>query len=592
MKINSNPFDQKTSLMKIIYKVSILCLSLLFIDISSYAQRKQTNDTINTDVVNVVRPYTPSVSDAFKIKEIPNLNDSVNLQKKEVKYNIFSIPVASTFTPAKGKAATVAKEAPPKTYDNFVTGGFGSYTTMLGELYLNHALSRSESVGGYLSHHSSLGQVEGAQLDSEFSNTKLNANFSSQGRSLHYNLDGGFTYDTYNWYGLPESQFDIFPPQNPDVGHSFYSAYVGGEIDFLDSFFNKGRLKFTRFGDNQGSGENHFNAQTNFEVSIGDANITTDINLDYLSGEFERNFYTDQPINYANFNIGFAPSYELKQDDLTLNLGVNFTYLNNIEDGGNKFFIYPNISASYRLVDEILIAYGGIKGELIQNTYRGLASENPFVSPTLYITPTDQQYNAYAGIKGRLSNNISYDVNLGYKADRAKALFRSNSVLGGPEEVYQYGNSFGIVYDDLETFQLGGELAVDVSRNFKLNIKGDYFLYGTDQQDEPWNLPDFQASIFMDYQIDRNWYAGAGIYFVGKRKDQYFEEGTLLPTEPMTVTLDGYFDANAHVGYRITDQLSVFAKVNNIAGKNYEKWLNYPVLGFQALGGATFQFDF
>ena len=592
MNINSNPFDQKTFQMKIIFKVTLLWLSLLFIGFSSFAQRKQTNDTINTDVVNVVRPYTPSVSDAFKIKEVPNLNDSVNLQKKEVKYNIFSIPVASTFTPAKGKAANVAKEAPPKIYDNFVTGGFGSYTTILGELYLNHALSRSESVGGYLSHHSSLGQVEGALLDSEFSNTKLNANFSSQGRSLHYNLDGGFTYDTYNWYGLPESQFDILPPQNPNVGHSFHSAYVGGEIDFLDSFFKKGRLKFTRFGDNQGSGENHFDAQANFKVTIGDAKITTDINLDYLSGEFERNFYTNDPIEYANFNIGFAPSYELRQDDLTLNLGVNFTYLNNIEEGGNKFFIYPNITASYRLVDEILIAYGGIQGELIQNTYKDLASENPFVSPTLFITPTDQQYNAYAGLKGRLSNNISYDVNLGYKADRAKALFKSNSVLGSPEEVYQYGNSFGIVYDDIETFQLGGELAVDVSRNFKLNIKGDYFLYTTDQQEEPWNLPDFQASIFMDYQIDRNWYAGAGIYFVGKRKDQYFEEGTLFPTEPMTITLDGYFDANAHLGYRITDQLSVFAKVNNIGGKNYEKWLNYPVLGFQALGGATFQFDF
>jgi hypothetical protein len=82
---------------------------LIITSIQSYAQQRQ-KDTIDTDVVNVVKPYTPTISDAFKVKETPTLDDSTNTTKKEVKYNIFSIPVASTFTPAKGKAATVDKE--------------------------------------------------------------------------------------------------------------------------------------------------------------------------------------------------------------------------------------------------------------------------------------------------------------------------------------------------------------------------------------------------------------------------------------------------------------------------------------------------
>ena len=79
---------------------------------------------------------------------------------------------------------------------------------------------------------------------------------------------------------------------------------------------------------------------------------------------------------------------------------------------------------------------------------------------------------------------------------------------------------------------------------------------------------------------------------MGERKDQFYEEGTLLPTDPITITLDSYFDANAHLGYKINPQFSVFAKANNIVNKNYERWLNYPVQGIQFLAGLTYQFDF
>ena len=69
------------------------------------AQKKDKN--IGTEVVNVVKPYTPTISDAFKVKETPIMGDDDNTQKKHIEYNIFSFPVASTFTPAKGKAAGV-----------------------------------------------------------------------------------------------------------------------------------------------------------------------------------------------------------------------------------------------------------------------------------------------------------------------------------------------------------------------------------------------------------------------------------------------------------------------------------------------------
>lgn len=52
---------------------------------------------IKSDSIVVVKPYTPSISDAFKIKEEPAITDSIDMDKKNVEYSIFSVPVASTF---------------------------------------------------------------------------------------------------------------------------------------------------------------------------------------------------------------------------------------------------------------------------------------------------------------------------------------------------------------------------------------------------------------------------------------------------------------------------------------------------------------
>ncbi|WP_299224815.1 TonB-dependent receptor [uncultured Psychroserpens sp.] len=550
--------------------------------------QERNKDTIDTDVVKVVKPYTPTISDAFKIKEAPSLNDSTTTKKKEIKYNIFSIPVASTFTPAKGKAANVDKEKPVKLYDNYASLGVGTYTTILGEIYLNHALSNTERVGGYFSHHSSQGNIEDVNFDNNFSETSLNAHYSQKLRDYSWKVEGGFQLQAFNWYGVPDQTIDRF-----DVDHSFYTANFGGQINFENAIVNSGDVLYRRFGDDQDSGENRFVLKSEFDVPIKDELINAELTLDYLGGTFDRNYFIQEELKYGNFNVGIAPSYQMIQDDLTVNLGVNLVYLNDTEASDNKLFIYPNITASYRLVNELLIAYGGIKGGLIQNSYYDFAQENPFVSPTLFIVPTDQAYNASIGLKGKLSNSVSYDISGHYVADNGKALYKANSFLGTAEENYQFGNSFGIVYDDVTTFSVAGALNIDVNRNFKLALKAEYFTYDTDIEAEAWNLPDIEASVFLDYQIDEHWFAGANLFFVGERKDEFAIEESFFPVDPpMTVTLDSFFDANAHIGYKINNQLSAYVKANNIANQDYQRWLNYPVQGIQFLAGATYQFDF
>lgn len=556
-----------------------------------FAQERD-QDTLKPEVINVIKPYTPSISDAFKVKEIPSLDDAETGIKKEVKYNIFSFPVASTFTPAKGKAAVVDKAKKVKLFDNYATLGVGTYTTILGEVYLNHELNSGENISAHIGHHSSGGGIDGLLTDDNFLDSKINLTYSQLTQDLDWAISGGFGMQTFNWYGLKQPIFIQIDADALDVSHNFTNANILGELNLNEGVFKGADVLFRRFGDNLGSGENRLKLSGTAAIPIKDEIVETVVSIDYLGGSFENDYFNTTKINYGNFQLGLAPTYQLKQDDLTVNLGVTLTYLNDTEASKSSFFIYPNISASYRLVNEIVIAFGGVKGGLIQNSYYDFATENPFVSPTLFIAPTDQQYNAYAGLKGKLSNTIGYSVSGSYTSEKSKALFVNNPITATTQD-YTYGNSFGIIYDDVTTLGIAGELSVDINRNFTMGIKGEYFVYNTKNEAEAWNLPNIKGTVFMDYQINEHWFTGGNLFFIGERKDVFLDLTTIIPaTTTTTVNLDGYVDVNAHVGYHVNDRISVFLKGNNLVGGSYNKWQNTPVQGIQFLGGATYKFDF
>lgn len=568
--------------------ISILCV---FSQLNATAQER-TKDTIDPQSVNVVRPYQPTISDAFKLKAVPVLDQDGNLKKQEVRYNIFSIPVASTFTPAKGRAAEVDRKKAEKLYDNYASLGVGSYTSILGEVFINHQLNNNEYVGGHLTHHSSQGGIDEVLLDDNFSRSGLSAYFQRMERDFDWKIEGFFKRNTFNWYGLPEGLLtnDDIAQINPK--HVFNNVGIDGELNFNDAIINNAKVAFNRFTDDENSSENHFVASTNFDVPVGYDAINSTLKIDFLGGNFDNNYFGSGSLDYGNFNIGLNSAYQLEQDDLKVSIGANLVYLNDTEAKKSKLFIYPNINATYNVVSDVVIAYADITGDLIQNTYADFATQNPFVSPTLNIVPTDQTYNFSLGMKGKLSSAISYNLGGSYKDEKFKPLFKSNPFVTGATTSYQNGNSFGVVYDDVKTISLLGELTFDFNRNISMILQGEYFNYNLTTQAEAWNLPDLKASAIINAQIDENWFAGASLFFVGERKDELEVLGTLLPVEPQSVTLGSFFDANVHVGYKINSQLSVFGKVNNMLNNNYQNWANFPVQGIQVLAGATYQFDF
>ena len=580
-------------------KIQLSIIAGLSLILGAYAQDEKD---LGTETVTVVKPYSPTVSDAFKIKSAPILNDSIVLAKKEIRYSIFSVPVASTFTPAKGKAATVQKSSPEKLYNSYVSLGLGNFNNALLDFYTSRDIDRgNQRVDIGLNHFSSRGDLDFTPLDTDFYNTKLEAAYSNRGRDFDWGISSAARHQLYNWYGLPEGDYDEAFIAGIDEKQQYFNVELGAHLNQEDSFLSNGEVFVKRFWDKVESAENRALISTTFNFPLSEEELTITAKGDYVGGEFVNadvnNTANTPSIPYSQFQVGVSPSIRIVRDELTLNLGANLVYGMDGETNESNFYIYPQVTASYRLLVDLVIVYGGVSGQLTQNSYADFVDDNPYVSPTLTIQPTDQQYDASIGFKGQLFPNLSYNIRGSYSAENRKPLFKLNpqNSFRDDEKGYYYGNSFEVFYDDVKTLGIFGELNVDVNRNFTLGINASVYQYDTETDNPAWNLPNLRGSLFMDYQIDEQWFMGANIFFVGEREDL---SADVIPNAqpsdyPASIlTLDSYFDANAHIGYRLSDQLSVFAKASNLANNDYQQWANFRVQSLQILAGVTYKFDF
>jgi hypothetical protein len=587
--------------MKINFK-NIIAFALLLAVSFSFAQKKDAkkDENIGTEVVNVVKPYTPTISDAFKVSENPVLDDAENTKKEIIKYNIFSFPVASTFTPSKGKAEGVEKEKQVHLFNNYATFGGGNYGTFNAELFVNQELGANDYVGGMFRHLSSQGGIKKVELDDAFYDTSIDLTYGIREKDLSWNVDLGYQNQIYNWYGLPADFGNTLTPNdranlihgiNPQ--QSYNNIYLGSKIALEGSVIKEASVKFNHFSDAFGSSENRFYVKPSFEFNISDKVIKTNLIVDYLNGSFKKNYSNSNSIKYGFANFGIAPSFAMQEEDWTVNIGLGLFYSLDLENDNNKFLVYPQINASYKVVGDLMIFYAGAEGNLEQNTYSNFVNANPYLSPTLNIAPSDKQYDVYAGLKGKLTNTVSYNLRASYVNERDKALFKSNDYTEtNTNEDYAFGNSLQVVYDDMKTVSFYGELKADISDDVAFGIDGTFSSYTTDIQREAWNLPAVKLNAKVDFNITEKWYAGANVFYVGERKDQKLNTNIINVMAPSPITLDSYFDVNAHLGFKYSDRLTAFLRANNITNKSYQKWLDYPVQGFQVVLGANYKFDF
>ena len=567
-----------------------------------FSQKKPKKKDSIVEVINVITSYTPTISDAFKIKKTPKIILSNTTSKKKLSYSIFSAPVASTFVPKSGVVKGIDVGKKERLFDNYLALGFGNYTTPFIEFFLHQNRKFETDYGIYLKYTSSENGVKNTFLNNEFSTLNLGGFYLKEERGFTWKIGGNMYQKQYNWYGLPNISFDNNTINSIAAKQTYGFYEVESEVVFENSYFDNIKGALSLFDDKFGSKEVGFLLKPSLKIPLGFiskslSELELQTNINYLQGEFEQNYLNNSNIKYSFFNLGIHPVYRVNWNKLSIKLGSKIYLTSDIENSLTDILVYPDLEITYPVIPNLINFYAGAGGDLYMNSFQKFSEQNPFVSPTLFLTQTNEQYNLFGGINGTISSNISFNVKASYKSDEDHALFvrnnsKSNGVFNASTSLlgYEYGNSFNVFYDDISTLSIFGEIEIDASKRFSIGATIQTNSYSTTFQQEAWNLPKIEGAIYGKFK-NNNWYANANIFFVGSRMDVQYN-GTFPSTIASIESLDAFTDMNLNGGYHFSDFFSAFVKLNNILGTDYDRYANYNVLGFQALAGITYKFDF
>lgn len=583
---------------KYLYSITIAAACISY-NATAQEDKDKKKDNVGTEVVNVTSEYQATLNDAFKINDNPLIEDEETNQKKPVKYNIFSVPVASTFAPAKGEAAAVDNDSLATFYSNYALLGYGNFNTLRGELGIVENLGTNNMyVGGLLKHISSGGGIEGVVLDDAYSISNLDFTLGQRNDNNQWNAQFGAMMSKYNWYGTPKE----FNETNFNFGmvdplQKYSDVHVKGSYESYVGPFEKVDFMYKYFWDDYSSKESRFTLAPQFNIELPNQTVNVKLGADYVNTQFANN-NVDNSIDKSNYlNLSIAPSIKFFDTNYSVELGAGLAYImgefNGIED--NSLLIYPQIKANVDLVPNIVQAYGGAVGGVQQKSYADMAEENPYVAPSLYLPPTKTGFDLYAGLKGKLYHNMSYNVRVNFKSEDNKGMstLMPYDINLQNKQGYNYGNSFVLIFDQVETLSFFGELRFDFGDKVKLGLSGELNNYTTETLKNVYHLPQGRINANVLANITKQWFADLNVAYVGQRYE-YVPNQIVngIQTIYDDKKIGDYTDLNLTIGYRPTAQWTVFLKGNNLLDKNYYRFNQYQVQGIQVLGGAMYKFDF
>ena len=579
---------------KNIYRFGSLLLVLLAPSTLSAQSKK---DSLTTKVIDVVKSYAPTIADAYKKREDANIkNDSLTLAKKQITYSIYSVPVASTFVPEKGKATSMKKTIKKEYYaDSYIGGAFGNLNTLYGDASVTLPMDNGGNVAFLFNHLSSNAEVKDVKLDNNYAKTSAEIRYDYLDKALNWGVNANFGRRLHNWYGIKQGLYtDQQISELTDLKQIYFDYGLGGYVKLSDSFFEGTNLSLKGLSGRFGTNEVNLNLAPSFlfPISKNEHTIRLNLLLDYYSGSFDKGFLTNTAVNNKWLVLGVNPSYHFSAGDLGLKLGATIAYAGANPTQESNLKAFPDVEVLYRIAGGDMILHGGVRGMFQQNTFEKLTKINPFLAPTQFINPTNVNLDFFAAIKGEIGTGLYYKLQAGYKQYENLPLFTTNPELGASISdalAYQHHNSFNLVYDKVNEFGFSAQLGGSVEDVFFFDLEGNINGYSPKNQEEAWNLPRTRFSLFTDVKILEGLFVGTDLFYVGERYESDYASSLL--TTPTKLTLKGYFDLNLHADYTLNKKWMIFAKANNLTSSKYERWAYYPVQSFQIFAGVKYLFS-
>lgn len=584
-----------------------VCLATVALSLAAGSAKAQRDTTKLKQEVEVTKAYQPTINDAVKINNIPQIK-AEQTEAPTFDYSIYSKPVFATFDVTPIAAAKMVGEPKPELELGLLKLGFGNYLTPYGELFFNAQPDKKSNFGIHLKHLSSYGKISLQNNDlvkapEAYNSAEVFGKKFFRKATLSASL--AFDRKSFNYYGYTGDWKEEMIPYFQDKQYfSVGTANIRLKNETLSAYdmnYDFG-FNYHYFITKTGQSEH----QT---VISGDVGKKIDNGYGILHAAIHH-FKSDSIWNNITSAYGqkqqvlikINPSVKWASENASFQVGLNTTMFFD-DDTDAAFLVWPKIKAEWSPVPQVLTLFAGLDGYLNQNTYSSIVYENPYADPYHDVANSNTKFSIAGGFKGKFSPKTNYVTEASYSkvTDQHFFITESQNLSNSLAENRRLNNTFSWVYDDLKLLKISAELLHSVSDNFSLHLKGNYYSYDLDLLQKAWQMPNFDFTFSGIYKANEQLKFSADIYVIGKRSAMIRDYELPLPsiTDPNPIRLmnsdnevimDPVFDLNAGADYQFSKSLAFFMRLHNFGFQKYEQWLGYTNKSFNWMAGISYNF--
>ena len=572
----------------------VLFLFLLSISIS-YTQKKE--NSIDTESIVIVKSFTPSLSDAFKIKSNPFISDSISNSKFELVYDLKKIPVISTFEPNKATPLKLKQKILYNPFNTFFSGAFGNKNQLFFNISSLVEIDRSQRFGLNFYKDGFGNDIDNTILRSNQNYNEIGFNHNLRNNQYNVNTQFKFSKSLNNYFGLNENVWDqsFLNSIDPQIRRNNFK--VRSDWNWYDYFFNDFVLQANLSTDNFGSIEKQIGLSTNFGSELARSNIKGKIKIQGLNTRFVSSYFEKIQEEYSQSLGSLSVFWQNTNKDLRIKIGAGVTYFLGIDQISNNLIYYPEIEIFYQKEENKIISYLNALGGAKLNSYSSLTDVNPYIAPTALLVPTFNKYNIQLGIRSRLASVLNFDFGLIFDEVENYNFYQRLPFDNENElESYRLSNAFESKYLDLSFYGFNASIIINMIKDNFIRFEASYRFFDTQQEEILWNVPSLQAN----WESQIKWNDHLAFSFKGSMwgdrsaavrpifLDQELSSDLLINEEILPI----FIRSSAHITYKLTKQFDLFFKGRFNSKGIHGRWSYYPEPPFLILGGITYKFDF
>ena len=529
---------------------------------------KETPDTSAPKTVTITSAFKPSLKSAAKVNFIA-ATPVIDSSKIPVVYNIPSQNLFFSYKPVSLKPLALNIDSNIVwENDQYIKVGAGNFSSYLGEVgfsFGDGVNSITNLRGNFITTTGHLPAQQASKLGIDV------LSIFKTGESHEWNAHAYYKSNTQYLYGYQPA---TLPYTKDDLLQRFNT--VGIEVGVQNKLANPYGIKynpqvgFIRFADNHDVSQNDLVIKLPLSKAF---NKSYAFNLGFTADmTSSRVTLIPNPVDTKNDLYYVSPAFQLTIPNLKLNLGIQPSWSNKV------FSALPEITAEAKLSEDLPISFeAGWIGYYHKNTYRSLSDINPFINSSTPLTVANTKINEqYVGIKGNSGSHFTYGARVSLLKFNDQALFVNNT---------GDGKAFNVVYEpDMKAIRLHGELGYTMGEKISVLASMNFTQYnGLSVNEKAWGLLPFETTGTLKWKLLKD---------LQLKADVFLWDGSFYKDRVTGLSgkLDPVADLNVGAEFTVLPRLNIWFQMNNMLNSAYQRWNQYPVLGFTVLGGVVYSF--